>query len=94
MDALSILATRLEDSDEVQQRAKEVTILTVNELSPGTIVLGQARRCATPGCPILFVRTHPHQKYHSKSCAELSKSLRQTKIRKNFNPKLVTSSTI
>lgn len=51
MDALSILAARLEDSDEVQQRAKEVTILTVNELPPGTIVLGQARRCATPDCP-------------------------------------------
>lgn len=89
IDALSILASRLEGSDEVQQRAKEVTILTVNDLPAGTIVLGEARRCATPGCPVFFVPIHPRQKYHSKSCAELSKRHNRNGVRKKLNSEMI-----
>lgn len=88
IEALNILAGRLEGYDEIQQRAKETTILTVNDLPEGTIVLGHARRCATPGCRVLFVPIHPRQKYHSRNCAALSKRHRQARTRKKLNSKL------
>lgn len=72
-NALNILLHRLDGLDEVQTQAKEAIVLTLNRLPTGTIVLGQARRCATPGCQVLFVPTHPRQKYHSKSCAKIGR---------------------
>ena len=69
-EALTVLANRQEDIDEVHSMAKETKVLTVNHLPPETLILGHAQRCATPGCHILFVPTHPRQKYHSKNCAE------------------------
>jgi hypothetical protein len=86
--ALHILVDRLEGSDEIQRRAKEATILTVNDLPEGTIVLGPARRCATPGCRVFFVPVHPRQKYHSRNCAALSKRHKQAKIGKKLNSQL------
>lgn len=75
--ALSIMAARLDGADDLETRAQEVDgLLAVNDLPPGTLVLGQARRCATPGCPVRFVPTHPRQKYHSKTCAELARRQR------------------
>ena len=88
IDALNILVSRLEGCDEIQRRAKETTILTVNDLPEGTIVLGQARRCATPGCLVLFVPIHPRQKYHSRNRAALSKRHKQAKTGKKLNSKL------
>jgi hypothetical protein len=81
VEALTVLASRQDGVDEVRARAKETRVLTVNHLPAETVVLGRARRCATPGCRILFVPTHPRQKYHSKSCAEKSRRLKRTKIR-------------
>lgn len=71
--ALDVLAGRLTGLDEIQSRAAEAQVLAVNDLPPGTLVLGQAQRCAAPGCQIIFVPTHPRQKYHSKSCARLAR---------------------
>jgi hypothetical protein len=88
IDALHILVDRLEGSDEIQRRAKEATILTVNDLPEGTIVLGPARRCATPGCRVFFVPIHPRQKYHSRNCAALSKRHKQAKIGKKLYSQL------
>ena len=65
--ALIILAGR---QDEVQIRAQETTVLSLNPLPLNTIVLGQAQRCANPHCSIIFVPTNHSQKYHSKSCAQ------------------------
>ena len=81
VDALKILACRHDGLDEVQARAREATVLTVNQLPAGTVVLGRARRCATPGCQVQFVPTHPRQKYHSKTCAALGRRHRKRNLR-------------
>jgi hypothetical protein len=75
LEALQVLTHRLDGVDEIQARTKQAQIRTLNDLPAETIVLGQARRCAGLGCNILFVPTHPRQKYHSKNCARLSKKL-------------------
>ena len=70
--ALTILAAQLDGVNEVQACAQEINgLLAVNDLPPGTVILGQAKRCARPGCSVVFVPTHPRQKYHSKQCAEV-----------------------
>ena len=81
VEALTVLARCQDGIDEVQARAKEARVLTVNQLPAGTVVLGKARRCATPGCRIPFVPTHPRQKYHSKSCAETYRRQKRAKSR-------------
>jgi len=81
IEALTILAADQNGIDEVQARVKEAKVLTVNHLPIETVVLGQARRCATPGCSILFVPIHPRQKYHSKRCAEKKRRQKRTKSR-------------
>ncbi|HXV44790.1 MAG TPA: hypothetical protein VEC96_17135 [Anaerolineae bacterium] len=76
--ALNILAAQRDGLNEVQARAQEINgVLAVNELPPGTVILGVARRCAAPGCPVRFVPTHPRQKYHSKGCAALARRQKQ-----------------
>jgi hypothetical protein len=78
VEALQILTHRLDGVDDIQARTRQVQLRTLNELPAETIILGQARRCAGPGCQVLFVPTHPRQKYHSKSCARLSRKLIET----------------
>jgi hypothetical protein len=69
--ALLILTAQLDGVNEIQARAQETHgLLAINELPAGTIILGQARRCARPGCVVHFVPIHPRQKYHSPECAE------------------------
>ena len=76
--ALNILAAQLDGLNEVQARAQEMNgLLAINYLPPGTVILGVAQPCDTPGCPIRFVPTHPRQKYHSKACAVLARRLKQ-----------------
>lgn len=76
--ALTILAARLDGLNEIQAQAQEMKgLLAINELPPGTVILGLARRCASPGCPVRFVPTHPRQKYHSKACAALVRRQKQ-----------------
>jgi len=78
--ALTILGSCLDGTDEVQARARVVNgLLAVNDLPAGTVILGRARRCANPGCPVIFVPTHPRQKYHSRACAEMARKLRRKK---------------
>lgn len=80
--ALNILAARLDGMNEVQAAAQEMNgLLAVNDLPPGTVILGVARRCATPGCPVRFVPTHPRQKYHSKACAALARQQKQQPLK-------------
>lgn len=69
IESLSILASRLDGVDEVQARAKEAPgVFSVSELPAGTVILGQARKCANPACQVVFVPTHPKQRYHSRGC--------------------------
>ncbi len=81
LEALQVLASRHDGVDEVQARARKATVLAVNRLPAGTVILGRARRCATPGCQVQFVPTHPRQKYHSKACAELGRRHRKRNLR-------------
>ena len=76
-EALNVLSARLNGHDEVRAQVKEMTVSAVNNLPAGTIILGQARRCAAPGCQVSFVPTHPRQKYHSKECAKAAQRLRR-----------------
>lgn len=77
--ALNILAARLDGMNEIQ--AVEMNgLLAVNDLPPGTVILGIARRCAAPGCSVRFVPTHPRQKYHSKACAALVRQQKQQQL--------------
>ena len=76
---LTILVSRHRGVDEVQAQATEAMVMSVNNLPAGTMILGQAQRCATPGCHILFVSTHPRQKYHSKICAAKARYLKRRK---------------
>lgn len=94
LEALNILASRLVGCDEIQRRAKEATILTVNDLPEGTIVLGSARRCATPGCRVFFVPVHPRQKYHSRNCAASGKRHKRPKAGKKLNSKITVTPSI
>lgn len=36
-----------------------------------------AVRCARPGCPVVFVKTHPSMRFHDSSCARLWKRERR-----------------
>jgi hypothetical protein len=81
VEALHVLASRHDGVDEIQTLASKATVLAVNQLPAGTVVLGRARRCATPGCQVLFVPTHPRQKYHSKVCAETGRRHRKRNMR-------------
>jgi len=61
-EALKVLNARINGQDEIQAQSKQTMVSAVNNLPAGTIVLGQAQRCTTPGCPVLFVPTHPTSK--------------------------------
>ena len=74
------IATRMDGIDEIQARAREVDgLLAINELPDGTVILGRARRCANPGCPVVFVPTHPRQKYHSPACRAQARARRKSR---------------
>ena len=60
------MAARLDGADEVRARARQACDLLA-------VILGHAQRCANPGCPVVFVPTHPRQKYHSRACAQMAR---------------------
>ena len=82
VDALAIMDYRRKGLDDVQAQATEAKVLAVNDLPAGTVILGQPQRCATPGCRIMFVPTHPRQKYHSKTCAEIQRRRKNRNLSK------------
>lgn len=69
LEALKVLRRRVSGAAEITAQATESTVLAVYRLPAQTIILGQPQQCATPGCYLWFVPTHPRQKYHSKTCA-------------------------
>lgn len=84
-EALTVLASQLEECEQLETQAQQTTVKTIHELPPETVILGQAKRCATSGCNILFVPTHPRQKYHSKACAKIGQRQRRQNKRKRNN---------
>ena len=75
-EALTLLASHLQNIDEMDH-AQQATVKSLHHLPAETVILGQAKPCAAPACHILFVPTHPQQKYHSKACAETARRLRR-----------------
>ena len=71
---LEVIVARLDGADDVHARARQINVLAINDLPPGTVILGTAHRCANPGCPVVFVPTHPRQKYHCRMCASLARN--------------------
>ncbi len=69
IETLTIFQRQLAGEDEVMAHATKATVLAIHPLSAQTVILGKAQYCATPGCLVQFVPTHPRQKYHSKPCA-------------------------
>jgi len=75
LKALKILTSQQNGTDALHAQLQQATVLTLNPLPEGTIILGDPQRCATPGCDIIFVPTHPRQKYHDKNCAAQARRL-------------------
>lgn len=67
--AIQVMAQLQSGIDDIEAGATEATVRSLHPLPEHAIVLGQARLCANPGCAIVFVPTHPRQKFHSKKCA-------------------------
>ena len=76
-EALVALRSHLDGEDEVIARAKRVSVLALNGIPEHAIVLGKPLRCANPGCRVIFIPTHPRQKYHCKSCATAAYRLKK-----------------
>ena len=70
------LASRADGVDAIEAAARERNVLAINDLPAGTVVLGAARHCANPGCPVVFVPVHPMQRYHCRKCAAQARATR------------------
>lgn len=52
----------------------EIQVLGMAEqIRAGTVIPRGSKsvKCARPGCPVWFIRTHPRQKYHDVECAKI-----------------------
>jgi len=79
--ALTILGCCLDSTGEVQAKVRPARdLVAVNDLPAGTVILGRAQRCANCVCPVIFVATHPRQKYHSRACREMARRLRRREM--------------
>jgi hypothetical protein len=54
--------TLVANTEPVQVYARPGTV------RPGSIILGESRACARPGCPVSFIPRVPWQKYCSSEC--------------------------
>lgn len=60
--------------DPTTATAQAVTVYAVHDIRDA-LITGKAQKCARPGCPIRFVKTHPRQKYHSPFCGEQNRKV-------------------
>lgn len=46
------------------------TVMAQPEIPDGVLIPASAKavKCAKPGCQIMFIKTHPRQKYHDPKC--------------------------
>jgi hypothetical protein len=47
-----------------------VKVLAQPDIPEGVLIPANAKvvKCARPGCPVMFVKVHPRQRYHDASC--------------------------
>ena len=63
------IASAHDDTDPDIATAQIVTLFAMENIKDA-LVTGHSRRCARPGCPVVFFPHHPQQKYHSIWCRE------------------------
>lgn len=68
--AISALAQTIDGSPPGIAGAVYVRILASPDIPEGVLLPTNARiiKCARPGCPVKFIRTHPSQRYHHPNC--------------------------
>lgn len=68
--AIMIMLQKIDGVPSGVAGAQLVKVFASIEVTEGVLIPANAKiiKCATPGCPIFFVRVHPTQKYHDKSC--------------------------
>lgn len=68
--ALEYIAAQQDGVDEVQARARPVTVplLALHPPTAHAIIMGRDRPCANPGCRVRFYPASPRQQYHSAAC--------------------------
>lgn len=78
--AIQVLVDLQSGTDDIEAGATVTTVRSLHPLPEHAIVLGHACLCANPGCAIVFVPTHPRQKFHSKKCARAAARHRISQI--------------
>lgn len=48
--------------------ARQVSVMAVGTVTPGSLILASSRPCANPYCNLHFVPSSPRQRYHSAAC--------------------------
>jgi hypothetical protein len=68
--AATYMLQRQDNVDEVQARARPVTVplLALYPPTANALILGHDRPCANPGCPVHFYPASPRQRFHSRAC--------------------------
>lgn len=68
--AISALAQAVDGTPVGVTGSVWVRVLAQPDIQEGVLIPAGAKvvKCARPGCPVLFVKTHPNQKYHDPDC--------------------------
>lgn len=65
----------VDGANPLMVRARPVQVYSINEVSPGALVLAASKSCANPRCPIVFVPVVPRQRF---CCAECRRAAQNT----------------
>lgn len=71
-DAVLKMLAVVDGANPMMIRAKKVQVYSLNEVSPGALVLAPSKRCANPNCPLEFVPVVPRQRFCSAECRKAS----------------------
>ncbi len=68
--AINDLAQRVDGTPSGVAGSVYVRVLAQPEIPEGVLLPAKAKvvKCATPGCPVWFIKVHPRQIYHDTSC--------------------------
>jgi len=77
LDAVMRLGATIDSTPVELARSEQVTVLAVGHVQSGALILADSRRCANPGCAIVFVPRVPWQKCHSAECAQIWRKVKK-----------------
>lgn len=81
--AILALAQALDETPPGVAGAEWVKVLAYpGQVPEGALVPASAEvaRCARPGCPVLFIKINPLQRYHDKACAQSAARARRKRV--------------